>query len=127
MIAAGRGADTIAGGEGSSTIFAGAGRDLVFAAGGGGDIVAGAGNATLAGGKGADLYAFFDGRAGGDVVIYNYRPGVDHLTLKGYTAQSVAKSLQSETVQSGSTHLLLSDGTQITFIGISDFKASNLV
>jgi hypothetical protein len=127
VIAAGLGDDTISGGAGSSTIFAGAGQDLVFGAAGGGDIAAGTGNATLAGAGGAELYAFFDGRAGGDVVIYNYRPGVDHLTLNGYTEQSISTSLQSETVQAGSTHLLLSDGTRITFVGVSDFTASNLV
>ncbi len=127
VIAAGLGNDTISGGAGSSTIFAGAGQDLVFGADGGGDIAAGTGNATLAGSSGAELYAFFDGRAGGDVVIYNYRPGVDHLTLKGYSDQSIATSLQTETVQAGSTHLLLSDGTRITFVGVSDFTAANLV
>ena len=121
VIAAGAGADTIAGGSGQSTIFAGAGDDLVFGAAGGGVIVAGSGNATLVGGAGPELYAVFDGRAGGDVTIDGFRPGVDHLTLPDYSAQSVAASLLGQIDQAGSTQLLLSDGTTITFSGLSGF------
>lgn len=127
VIAAGSGSDTVAGCAGQSTVFAGAGSDLIFGADGGGAVVAGTGNATLVGGRGGELYAVFSGRAGGDVLIDHFRPGTDHLTLPGFSAQSIAAAFAAQTDHAGSALVVLADGTRITFAGLSHLSQSVVV
>ena len=126
VIAAGLGNDTIVGGSGQATLFAGAGHDLIYAATGGGDIFAARGNATLVGSAGRETYVFSNGGAGGTDVVFNFHAATDLVALGGFSAAQIAGALQSQTAVNGSAVLSLSDGTHITFVGLSHVAGSNV-
>jgi Ca2+-binding RTX toxin-like protein len=88
---------------------------------------AGTGSATMTGGAGTDLYAFFKGQAGGTDLITDFKAGIDHVTLQNYGAGAAAAALQTAKVSAGSTTITLSDGTQVTFQGITHLNSSSFV
>ena len=116
---AGSGRTTIFGGKGNDTVSLGSGTTVAVLGSGADEVVAGTGDATVFGGLGPDHY-IFDG-AGGSEVISGFKPGIDQLVFPepGATGSSAVTSQQSG---SGWTTLGLSDGTQITLIGIDSFE-----
>jgi hypothetical protein len=58
------------------------------------------------------VYDFAAGCGGGTDVITGFRAGVDSLVFQGV-------SVAGESVGSGSTSLVLSDGTHVTLVGLS--------
>lgn len=118
VVVAGGGNMTLTGGvsSGNNTIFAGSGADQL-AGGSGNDLfVAGAGSATMTGGGGANTYEFVNGHAGGNVVIMDFRPGTDHLSLQGYGSNAGPAALQTS---AGPLSLLLPDGTKVVLSGVT--------
>ncbi|MCB8876575.1 calcium-binding protein [Acidisoma silvae] len=76
-------------------------------------VIAGTGQSTIVGGTGDDVFGFVDGHAGGSVVIEGFHTG-DNLAFGNYSGWAIA----SETVVDGSDVMTLTDGTQITFLGV---------
>ena len=135
LLALGGGNATVIGGSGEDTIFAGAdGGSMTYFEGSGTDVVIGSaysttfvvgtGNETLIGSGGTDTYVVRNGYAGGSVTIDDFKPGTDSLTLFGYAPGELASDLGRETVAGGSTTLLLSDSTRLTFVGVSDLSTA---
>jgi Ca2+-binding RTX toxin-like protein len=78
-------------------------------------MIGGSGAATVIGGSGQDVFGFVDGHAGGSITIENFN-STDNLAFGGY-GYSLANP-PTETLVGGNDVMTLSDGTQITFIGI---------
>ena len=117
--------NSVAGGTTNTLIGRGGGNDTIFA---------GTGNFTAGGGTGADLFAFFNGRAGGIDFINNFNAaGGDRLTLQGYAAGEVQADLAKATIYAAaggapaSTVIQLSDKTTIVFGGVTNLNSSNFV
>jgi hypothetical protein len=77
-------------------------------------VVFGTGEAaiTQAAWGGAVTYDFVAGHGGGNDVITGFRSGTDQLSFQGV-------SVTSDVVAGGSTLLTLSDGTHVTFVGVT--------
>ncbi len=147
----GLGASTVVSGTGAATLFGGghdqlyadggsatlvgaaAGGDLLAAssgtallvAGGADTLMAGSGNAQMIGGAGADLFAFVNGAAGGNAVIWNFTQGADHVGLFGYAPNVVQTVLASAATGGGATTITLPDNTKITFGNITHLGAAD--
>jgi hypothetical protein len=98
---------------------------VLAAAGSGADtLVAGSGTDTLQGGSGADVFAFvkdyIDGAANDTILGFT---STDQATLFNYTPGEAATDLAGATVAGGNTTIALSDGTHVTFVGITDLTA----
>ncbi len=106
-VAAGAGNDTLVGGRFNSTI-------------------AGSGNVTLKGGLGNDTFLFKNGYAGGQAYVEDLTStDVVNLAYYGYDATSVSNLIASATVAGGNSTIMLSDSTQITFVGITSLNPTN--
>lgn len=127
LVVAGAGNVTLAGGgsTGNNFFAAGSGADLIGAGSGNDLFLAGTGTATLSGGGGSNLYAFVNGASGGSDLITDFKVGADLISLQGYGNGAVAAALQSAHVAGGSTTINLSDGTQITFLGVTNLTSSS--
>ncbi len=104
-VACGAGADTLAAGAGTDDFTLGAGADRV---------VFGAGTASVTAGAGTDTYVFQSGQDGRDTIT-GYRPGHDVLSFKGFSGTAITAGV----VVGDATVLTLSDGTSITFAGVT--------
>ncbi len=130
VLQAGAGNETLLGSlSASNNVFsAGSGSDLIIAGSGNDRINAGrGGSATITGGGGADLFVF-DPRfsAGAQVVITDFAPGADHIVLQAYAAPNTAANLaaSAQRVGASASRITLSDGTTITFQGVTAVDAS---
>lgn len=110
---AARSQDILFGGTGNGLIRLGHGSDIFVGGAGACTVVAGSGNATMWAGGGADTFQFVAGQSGGNDVISGFRSGTDHLLLSGYPG---APALSA---RDGATLVKLTDGTQITLVGVS--------
>jgi Ca2+-binding RTX toxin-like protein len=119
--AAGAGAETLTGAGSSGTLafFGGAGVDLLAGGSGNTALVAGFGGGTLAGGSGATLFEFADGITHGADIITGWNAAKDYLELTGYAVNN-SGVLANATIANGSTSFSLSDGTQVTLVGVTD-------
>lgn len=131
LLVAGAGNATLnAGGtSGNDAFFAGTGNDSIVASSGTNFIAGGPGSDTLIGGSGANLFdvnhAF---AAGGNELIANWNT-TDQLYLFGYGAATGNGGLPSGTtvaVVNGSEVMTLSDGTRITFLGVSSASTAQI-
>lgn len=129
VLQAGAGNETLLGSLSSSdNVFsAGSGNDLIIAGAGNDRINAGTGSATITGGGGGDLFVFdprFSARA--QVVITDFTPGTDHVVLQAYSAPNTAATLAASALRVGASasKVTLSDGTTITFQGITSVNSS---
>lgn len=104
--------DVLFGGSGSDLVQLGRGNDIFVGAGGACTVVAGSGDAGMWVGAGADTFQFSAGSTGGSDVIVGFRPGTDHLALAGYAGATIF-------AHNGASAVQLSDGTQITLLGVS--------
>ena len=130
------GAETLIGGTGNdyldplnanASLVGGAGNDTLVGARFN-STVAGSGNATLTGGAGSDTFLFKNGYAGGhDYVADLTGADVVNLAYYGYNAGSISSLIASATVSGGSSTItiMLSDSTQITFVGITSLNPNN--
>ncbi len=110
--------------------FAGTGNTTVIGGTGADTLVGGTGNATLEGGSGsANLFALNKGAAGGNYTISDFGSAAGNLmALYQYGLQNnggLENVLSNATVAGGNTTIALSDGSNITFVGVTDLKASN--
>ncbi len=104
------GNDTLQGGNGADTFIIGA-----------------PGTVNVNGGPGQDLIAIVAG-GGGTVNIGSFNPA-EKVSLQGFAAGSVAEAtadLAKATV-GASTSLVLSDGTKVNFIGVTNLTSSSFV
>ncbi|MBS1051806.1 calcium-binding protein [Gluconobacter japonicus] len=106
---------------GNTTIIGGTGADT---------LVAGSGNATFTGGSGgSNLFALNGGLAGGDYTITDFGSAAGNLVaLYRYGLQNndgLQNVLSAATVAGGNTTIALNDGSKITFVGVTDLKASD--
>jgi serralysin len=131
----GSGPSTVFGGSGRETLFGGSGNDQFFAGSGSASLVGGSGadtlfggkgTATMVGGTGADIFAFAKGHAGGADTIEGFNPALGQkVSLQGYGPHAVANALASQHNVGGSTIITLSDGTMVTFDGVSHLVRSD--
>ncbi|AFW00579.1 hypothetical protein B932_0991 [Gluconobacter oxydans H24] len=129
------------GGDGDETIsaasshgvleaFAGSGTTTLIGGTGADTLVGGTGNSTLTGGSGSsNLFALVDGHAGGDYTVTDFGSAAGNLVaLYQYGLQNnngLQDVLNAATVAGGNTTIALNDGSKITFVGVTDLKASD--
>jgi len=110
------------GGTGNDVFYAGSG-DMTIAEGRGADnVVFGTGNATVTGGSGRDIYTVLNGHTGGADVIVGFKVGIDQVQTFGYGSN--ARQVQ---ISRGDTTVGLSDGTRITFVGVTQLAGNSIV
>ena len=123
----GAGAETLTGANstGNNTFFAGFGNETLIGGAGNTALVAGAGTDLLAGGSGLTLFLFVAGRtAGASDTIAGFDPTHDFVKLAGYSG-SEASVVANAAVVGGSSVIALSDGTRITFAGVSTLNPTS--
>ena len=119
---------------GNNVFFSGQGTNVndVIGGGSGNDliVIGSSGNVTVDGGAGADTINFTNRGAGSstaNVLINGFRPAEgDRVQLIGFGSGQVA-SIVATTPAGGSTSVTLTDGTKITFGGVTNLNASNFV
>ena len=123
LLYAGSGNETLLGSlSTTSNLFvAGSGNDLIFGGSGADTFVAGKGAATITGGAGADKFMFNAATsAGAQITITDFTPNVDFIQLSNYGGSNTPASLAASASRvTGGSRLTLSDGTTITFQGIT--------
>ncbi|CAP54864.1 beta strand repeat-containing protein [Gluconacetobacter diazotrophicus] len=132
LFVANTGNETLDGAASSMPLHAFAdGGDATFIGGAGNDtLVGGTGSATMTGGAGDNLFAFTKGpSSGGDNVITDFGSSAGNLAALyqyGYqNGNGLQAVLDSATVAGGNSTIQLSDSTKITFMGVTDLKASD--
>ena len=115
LIQAGSGNLEVHGGQGGMSIIGGSGNLNVLLPAAGANVQFGSGTSEvqITGWGVGDTFSFLAGQGGGSDIISGFRAGTDALLFKGV-------GIASETVASGSTNLVLSDGTQVTLAGFTD-------
>jgi len=128
LMVGGSGSEQFVGGAGITTVFGGNGTDAFFSGqgtmtvieGNGADTARiGSGTTMVYGGLGTDVYDIVNGDAGGAAVIAGFKVGTDQIGLYGY-----GPSAPQTSVIGGNTVLSLSDGTNITLLGVTDLPKS---
>jgi RTX calcium-binding nonapeptide repeat (4 copies) len=105
--------------------------DVTFIGSSGSDtLVGGTGNTTMTGGAGDNLFAFTKGpSSGGDNVITDFGSSAGNIVglyQYGYENDNGLQTLlEAATVAGGNSTIQLSDSTKITFVGVTDLKASD--
>ncbi len=127
-IVGGAGAETIsgAGSASTNTFFAGSGPEFIQAGDWITSIVTGTGAATVAAGNGISLTAFVKGQHP-DVVMQGFSPAKDYLTFINFGTGEAASALAGAQTVGGSEVLTLSDGTHITFQGLTGLTTGNIL
>ena len=97
------GASTVVGGDGENTVFLGRGETLAYGGSGGGD-----------------RYVLQAGDSGGSDAIVGFRPGVDQVTLYGYSDAEVRSAVANAGHGAYGSTLSLRDGTSLTLFGVQD-------
>ncbi len=117
VIQAGSGNLDVRGGQAGVSIVASSGNLNASLPTEGGTVQFGSGTADIqvAGWGAGDAFDFLAGHGGGTDVISGFRAGTDTLSFQGV-------AVSSETLASGSTNLVLTDGTSITLAGFSDMN-----
>ena len=125
MLAAASGNETLnaAGSAGNDTLYGGSGADVVSLGSGADIFLAGSGTAGITAGSGSAMFDFVSG-AGGSVTISGFDAGKDQIGLFGYGSDAAANALQSASVSGSNTLIKLSDGTQITLVGVTGLHAN---
>jgi Ca2+-binding RTX toxin-like protein len=128
-LVAGSGNETLVGsGDGGNDImFAGSGADAMFAGTGNDTFAAASGGAQMVAGPGKDLFIFSNGAAASANSIFNFTQGQDHVAMFGYGPNAVADALAHDIVEAGSTSIMLSDNTQITFANVANLKSTDFL
>ena len=143
---AGNGGGLIQGGSNGRNILEGAasGASTTLVAGGNGDLLvsrgtgpttlaAATGNETLIGGGGADTIQITNGKAGGNLLVVGFRPAEgDRVQLQGYEAGAAGNAVAAAVGNNGLPNqpgavITLSDGTKVTFSGVTNLTSSSFV
>ena len=124
VLYAGAGNETLLGSlSTTSNLFvAGSGNDLILGGSGADTFVAGTGAATITGGAGPDLFMInASAAAGAQITITDFTAGVDYVRLLNYGGTNTPASLAANAAHlgTGGSRVTLSDGTTITFQGVS--------
>lgn len=123
LLYAGSGNETLLGSlSTTSNLFvAGSGNDVIFGGSGADTFVAGKGAATITAGAGADQFLLnASTSAGAQITITDFNPGVDFVHLTNYSGSNNPGSLAAAASRVGAgSRITLSDGTTITFQGVS--------
>lgn len=116
MMVAGTGTSIMNGttGTGAETVFTAGGQALIALNAAADTLVGGSGASTVVGGGGATIFAFLNGHAGGSEEILGFSAH-DNLAFGGFAGWAIT----SETVVGGSDVMRLTDGTEITFLGLA--------
>ena len=132
VLVASTGNETLSGGAstGNNIFFTGTGSD-VLGGGSGNDlfVVGASGSSTIDGGAGADIINFTNRPTGStaNVLINGFRPAEgDRIQLVGYGSGQVA-AIVGTAPTNGGTSVTLTDGTKITFAGVTNLSSSNFV
>jgi hypothetical protein len=112
---------------GANTYFAFGADDLIFAGAGQTAIESGLGNATLVAGTGSTLFEVLAGVANRQVAIGGFDASQDFVRLQGYDPGAGAAALSTATLSGGNEALTLTDGTTLTFLGVTNLAASSFV
>ena len=115
LVVAGTTTSTIDTGDGASLIFSGPGASTVSGGSGSMEMVLGSGSASVGEGSGTALYDVVKGAAGGVAILSGFKPAADAIRLFGYQPSEL-QAVET----SGSTLLLLDDGTRIQLTGVTD-------
>ena len=128
VLQAGIGAETLSAAKatGFDRFYGGPGPDSIVLGDGGNQVLTGSGNATITGGAGADLIAFLSGNKS-QVLIQNFVPGTDFISLIGFTNGQVSLALSNSQIIAGSEIIKLSDGTQMQFLGVNSLTTTNFL
>jgi hypothetical protein len=129
VIAASGDAGTINGANstGNNTFFAFGATDVVIGGSGQTAMESGLGNHTLIAGSGSTLFEILAGTLNRQITIGNFDVTQDFVKLQGYDTGAGAAALASAVTTGGSEVLTLSDGTSITFTGVTNLHASSFV
>ena len=111
-----------AGSAGNNILYGGSGADVVRLGSGANTFLAGSGSAAITAGSGSAMFDFMAG-SGGSVTITGFDASRDQLGLFGYGNGEAASALGGASVAGGNTTLSLSDGTQITLVGVTGLGA----
>lgn len=131
LLIAGTGNTTLnaGGSSGNDAFFAGTGNDSIVAGSGTNFIGAGPGSDTLVGGSGGNLFDVNRAFAAGGNEFVGSWTAKDQLYLFGYGAPTGRGGLPAGTsvaVVNGSEVMTLSDGTRITFLGVSSAGSAQI-
>jgi Ca2+-binding RTX toxin-like protein len=106
------------------------GGDKLIGGAGNDTLTAGSGGDTMTGGKGDNVFAFFDGSAGGHDLITDFGTtgSSDKVLLANYglTGPGFANVLATATTSNGGATISLPDNTKITFEGVSAANLSSI-
>jgi Ca2+-binding RTX toxin-like protein len=121
----GNGTETVnaSGSTGANMFLAGGGNDQILGGTGNTVIVAGGGNDTFSG-AGHTSFEFINGDAGGNDVINGFNPAIDSIVMQGYAASAIAAAVQTAQTIGGSSRLQLTDGTHLTFTGVTGVSSA---
>jgi Ca2+-binding RTX toxin-like protein len=124
VLYAGSGNETLLGSlsTASNLFVAGPGNDVILGGSGSDTFVAGTGAATITSGAGPDLFMLnANTSAGAQITITDFTPGVDYLRLSNYSGANTPGPLAAAAANLGTagSRITLSDGTTITFQGLS--------
>ena len=119
LVVGGTGTASINTGNGAALVFGGAGTAAITGGTGSLQLLVGSGRAVVTEGSGAAVYDVVKGAAGGTDILNGFKVGSDKIDLFGYTSAD-----QHIVSAGGSTILSLTDGTNITLIGVADPKQS---
>ena len=112
---------------GGVTQFIGGGNgDTLIAGNGATALQPGPGTATLVAGGGTDILTFVHGTVSTDAVS-NFDITADRILLYNFPAGEVSAALGGAVIVNGNETLALSDGTHITFQGITGLTAASFI
>lgn len=128
VLYAGSGNETLLGSlSTTSNLFvAGSGNDVILGGSGADTFIAGTGAATITAGAGPDLFMFnANTTAGAHITITDFTPGLDFVRLLNYSGANSPAPLTAASTQLGTagSRITLSDGTTITFQGVSSVSS----
>ena len=129
VLYAGSGNETLLGSLSTTgnLFVAGSGSDIILGGSGADTFVAGTGAATITAGSGPDIFLLnANTTAGAQITITDFAPGLDHIRLLNYGGSNNPASLSAAATNLGTagSRVTLSDGTTITFQGISSVNSS---
>jgi Ca2+-binding RTX toxin-like protein len=123
ILAAGAGNETLDAGGATTGVqlAAGKGSDVIIGSQAGDTFYGGAGFATMTGNGGSEIFMFGNTatHTGGTDIITDFSSS-DMFEVSGYGANAAQAALNAAAVAGGSTTVMLSDKTTITFLNVTD-------
>lgn len=131
VLIAGAGSVTLngVGAIGNNVFYAGVGSDSIVAGAGSNVLIGGPGDDTLVGGQGANVFELDRAFATFGYEVIDKWNTSDQLVLSGYGAPTARGGLPAHAttaIVNGSEVLALSDGTRITFLGITNVNLAQI-